>query len=141
MRHTEAFAAHAGAICFWCLVMKFVLLTEDSELVEAAREGFHPSDTFISFEDPLSALNACEGVDLFFVDLLATLEEPNKIAGYEGFAEAKMEHPQAKDVPLVLIAPPDDYELDFMAGWPDFVFAHIRRPVTAKIFRRASTWV
>lgn len=52
-----------------------------------------------------------------------------------------MSHPVAAGIPLVLVAPPDGYELDFMAGWPDFVFAHIRRPVTAKIFRRASTWV
>jgi hypothetical protein len=91
--------------------------------------------------DAAEALDACEGADLLFVDLLATLEEPHKIAGYEKFAELKMGHPAAKDVPVVLIAPPDDYELDFMAGWPDFVFAHIRRPVTEKIFRRASTWV
>jgi hypothetical protein len=42
---------------------------------------------------------------------------------------------------LVLIAAPDDYELDFMTGWPDFVFGHLRRPVTEKIFRRASTWI
>ncbi len=123
------------------LGMKFVLLTDEQELIDAARAGFHPSDTFVAFEDVDKALDACEGADLFFVDLLATLEEPNKIAGYEKFAEKKMEHETAKDVPLVLIAAPDDYELDFMAGWPDFVFAHIRRPVTEKIFRRASTWV
>ena len=121
--------------------MKFVLLTREAELVEAAKAGFHPSDTFSSFENIDEALDACEGTDLLFVDLLATLEEPHKIGGYEKFAEKKMEHEKAKDVPLVLIAPPDDYELDFMAGWPDFVFAHIRRPVTEKIFRRASTWV
>ena len=36
---------------------------------------------------------------------------------------------------------PDDYELDFMTGWPNFVFGHLRRPVTEKIFRRASTWI
>lgn len=79
--------------------------------------------------------------DLMFVDLLATLREPHKIEGYEEFAMGKMAHETARDVPLVLISPPDDYELDFMAGWPNFVFAHVRRPVTYKIFRRASTWV
>lgn len=121
--------------------MKFVLLTGDAELVRAAESGFHPSDSFVSHAAIGDALDACSGADLIFVDLLATLEEPHKIAGYEKFAEVKMEHPAAKDVPVVLIAPPDDYELDFMAGWPDFVFAHIRRPVTEKIFRRASTWV
>ncbi len=121
--------------------MKFVLLTNDSTMVESAKEGFHPSDTFESYEDVELALNACDGTDLLFVDLLATLDEPNKIAGYERFAHAKMAHEVAATVPLVLIAPPENYELDFMTGWPDFVFAHIRRPVSAKIFRRASTWV
>ena len=121
--------------------MKFVLLTQERELVDAAKAGFHPSDSFTSHKKIEEALNACKGADLLFVDLLATLDEPHKIAGYENFAAMKMAHLAAKDVPLVLIAPPDDYELDFMAGWPDFVFAHIRRPVTEKIFRRASTWV
>lgn len=121
--------------------MKFVLLTQDKEMVDCAREGFHPSDEFEAFHEAAKALDACNGADLVFVDLLATLEEPHRIAGYEKFASMKMEHPLAKEIPLVLISPPDDYELDFMAGFPDFVFAHIRRPVTAKIFRRASTWV
>lgn len=121
--------------------MYFVLLTKDPVLVEAAKEGFHPSDTFATFEDWSEALESCHEADLIFVDLLATLDEPHKIAGYERFAQAKMGHDGAKDVPLVLIAPEDDYELDFMAGWPNFVFAHVRRPVNAKIFRRASTWV
>ena len=106
-----------------------------------AKEGFHPSDTFESYSDWGQALDAATDADLMFVDLLATLEEPNKIAGYEKFAQAKMDHAVASKVPLVLISPPDDYELDFMAGWPDFVFANIRRPVTFKHFRRASTWV
>jgi hypothetical protein len=123
------------------LVMKFVLLTRDAELREAAAAGFHPSDEFVSFEDVQEALDACESADLLFVDLLATLEEPHKIWGYERFAESKMGHPTAMGVPLVLISPPEDYELDFIVGWPDFVFANIRRPVTEKIFRRASTWV
>ena len=52
-----------------------------------------------------------------------------------------MAHEKAKNVPVVLIAPPEDYELDFMTGWPDFVFGHVRRPVDYRIFRRASTWV
>jgi len=121
--------------------MKFVLFTKDPEMVEQAKEGFHPSDTFEAFSDAENALNACKGADLFFVDLIATLDEPHKIAGYERFAEFKMGHAIAAHTPLVLISPPDDYELDFMAGWPNFVFAHIRRPVSAKIFRRASTWV
>lgn len=121
--------------------MKFVLLTKDAEMVEAAREGFHPSDQFVHFADADEALDACEGADLLFVDLVSTLDEPHKIGGYENFASKKMGHPIAARTPLVLIAPPENYQLDFMTGWPDFVFAHIRRPVTAKIFRRASTWV
>lgn len=122
-------------------VMKFVLITKDPEVVQAARDGFHPNDTFQVFEDWLDALEASAGADMMFVDLLATLTEPGKISGYERFAMAKMTHEAAHAIPLVLIAPPEDYELDFMAGWPDFVFAHVRRPVDYRIFRRASTWV
>ena len=121
--------------------MKFVLLTLEQELKDAAKSGLHPSDDLVVHEDWVAALDDCRGADMIFVDLLATLDEPSKIAGYERFAEAKMDHADAKGTPLVLIAPPDDYELDFMSGWPDFVFAHLRRPVTEKVFRRASTWV
>ena len=123
--------------------MKFVVLTKDPEIVEAAKSpsAFPQSDTLAIYEDVAGALGDCEGADLLFVDLLATLTEPHKIAGYEDFAMQKMAHPEAKNTPLVLIAAPDDYELDFMTGWPDFIFAHLRRPVSEKIFRRASTWV
>ncbi len=121
--------------------MKFVLITRDPEIEAAAEEGFHPADHFFSYGDWTKALEDCHDADLLFVDLLATLDEPHKIAGYERFAEAKMSHDRAGAVPLVLIAPPTDYELDFMAGWPDFVLGHVQRPVSAKIFRRASTWV
>lgn len=121
--------------------MKFVVITKDSELEASAREGFHPSDECLVFSDWIPALDASAGADLMFVDLIATLLEPHKIAGYEHFAMAKMSHSAAGSVPLVLIAPEEDYELDFMAGWPDFIFGHVRRPVNYKIFRRASTWV
>lgn len=121
--------------------MKFVIITKDAEIEKSAREGFHPSDECVCYAKWQEALDQCEGADLLFVDLLATLVEKGKIAGYEAFAEAKMTHPIAFSTPLVLISPPADYELDFMAGWPDFVFAHIQRPVNYKIFRRASTWV
>ena len=121
--------------------MKFVLITKDSELEAAAREGFHPSDELVVYSEWAGALPDCHGADLLFVDLIATLHEPHRIAGYEQFALAKMAHPIAGPVPLVLIAPPDEYELDFMAGWPNFVYGHVRRPVNYKIFRRASTWV
>ena len=120
--------------------MRFVLITKDPEMEAEARKGFDPYECQ-SFEEWTPALDAAAGADLIFVDLLATLTEPNKIAGYERFAQAKMAHPVASAIPLVLIAPPEEYELDFMAGWPDFVFGHVRRPVDARIFRRASTWV
>lgn len=121
--------------------MKFLVITKDPELEEAARKGFHPSDEMVAYADWPEALEKSEGVDMMFVDLLATIREPHKISGYEEFATAKMASPIAKDIPLVLVAVPDDYELDFMTGWPNFVFGHVRRPVTEKIFRRASTWI
>lgn len=121
--------------------MKFIVITQDQEIEEAARKGLHPDDTTEFFRDWQPALDACHGADLLFVDMLATLAEPNKIAGYENFALAKMRHEHANGTKLVLISPPENYELDFMAGWPDFVFLHYRRPVDYKIFRRASTWV
>jgi hypothetical protein len=121
--------------------MKFVLVTKDADLVKATEGAFQHDDQLVIVERWQEALEICEDADLMFVDLLATLEKPHKIAGYEKFAEGKMDHPKASLTPLVLIAAPDDYELDFMAGYPNFVFAHLRRPVTYKIFRRASTWV
>lgn len=121
--------------------MKILLVTQDQEMVEAARNGFHPSDEMSVFATWQECLENCAGAELMFVDLIATLEEPGKIAGYEKFAMAKMAHEVAGQVPLIVITPPADYELDFMAGWPDFVLGNIQRPVTDKIFRRASTWV
>lgn len=121
--------------------MKFILVTKDPEIVAGTQGAFQPEDELVIFDNWMAALESAEDADLMFVDLIATLIKPHKIAGYEQFAEAKMSHPVAAATPLVLIAPPDDYELDFMAGYPNFVFAHLRRPVTYKIFRRASTWV
>lgn len=121
--------------------MKFIVITQDPDIEEAAKKGLHPDDETTVFAEWQAGLDACSEADLLFVDMLATLEEPNKIAGYENFAMSKMRHPKAKDVKVVLISPPEEYELDFMAGWPDFVFLHYRRPVDYKIFRRASTWV
>ena len=121
--------------------MRFIVITKDEEMAAAAREGFHPSDELEIFSDWREALEKTEGTDLMLVDMLATLEEPHKVAGYERFAQAKMAHESARGVPLVLISPDLDYEMDFVLGWPDFVFANVRRPVTYKVFRRASTWV
>jgi len=106
-----------------------------------AREGLHPSDELQTFAEWPEALADSKGADMLFVDLVSTLDEPHRIAGYERFAMAKMEHPVASPIPVVLIGAPADYDLDFMAGWPNFVLGHIQRPVSVKLFRRASTWV
>ena len=121
--------------------MKYILITQDAEVESAARLGLHPSDEFLVFSEWEEALEKATETDLIFVDMEATLLEPNKVQGYEVFAKAKMEHPVAAAVPTVLISPPPEYDLDFMAGWPDFLYGHVRKPVTYKIFRRASTWV
>ncbi len=121
--------------------MRFVLVTKDKKMADEARKGFHPDDELLVFSDWQEALDACEKADMILVDQIATLEKPHKIAGYEKFGEAKMKHKKAKSVPLVLISPEEGYELDFMVGWPNFVFANVRRPVNYKIFRRASTWI
>ncbi|MBA4291576.1 hypothetical protein C0431_01260 [bacterium] len=128
-------------LVFYSQDMKFVLVSKDPEVVKATEGAFQPDDELLIFDTWPPALEACTDADLLFVDLIATLDKPHKIAGYEKFAEAKMDHATASTTPLVLIAQPDDYELDFMAGYPNFVFAHLRRPITYKIFRRASTWV
>jgi hypothetical protein len=121
--------------------MRFVLITRDREIVEATEGAFQPDDELLVFADWRDALGSCDGADILFVDLVSTLASPHKVAGYENFALAKMAHPVAGPVPVVLIAQPDDYEMDFMVGWPDFVFAHLRRPLSYKLFRRATTWV
>lgn len=121
--------------------MKISLITNDPDVVSAALEGFHPSDKTVVYESWQSALDSAKGVDLMFVDMLATLQVPHEIAGYEEFGIAKIEHAVAAKVPTVLISPPPDYKLDFMVGWPEFLVGNIQRPVSAKVFRRASTWV
>ena len=122
-------------------LMKFVLVTHDAGLAKEAKKGLHPTDKLVVCGDWSMGLDACKGADLLFVDQIATLEKPHKVAGYEKFGEAKMAHKSARSVPLVLISPEEGYEMDFVVGWPNFVFANVRRPVSYKIFRRASTWV
>lgn len=121
--------------------LRIVLLTKDSTVAEATKGAFQPDDELSIHSGWEEALEDCEGAEIFFVDILATLETPHRIDGYERFAQAKMSHPVAKDIPLVLIGPGQDYELDAMVGWPGFVFAHLSRPVTYKLFRRATTWI
>lgn len=123
--------------------MRYVLLSHDKEIIEAFKspESFLPSDELVVVDTKESLLEACEGADLIFVDLIATLDEPHKIGGYERLHDMKTANPKAAAVPLVLIAAPPNYELDFMVGWEDFVFAQMPRPITSKLFRRASTWI
>lgn len=120
--------------------MKTVLITRDAAVSAAAREGLGAEAVRIHPEWT-DALADAQGADLIVVDLLATLEEPGRIAGYEKFAYAKMDHPVAANVPLVLLSPPPEVELDFMTGWPDFLFAQVRLPVTADVFRRFARWL
>jgi hypothetical protein len=121
--------------------VRFIVISSDPQIVGAAKEGFHPSDEALFFEDWHKALDGAESADMMFIDLLDTLKEPHKIEGYEEFAAAKMAHPTASKVPLVLINAPDDYDIDSMVGWPDFLFGNIRRPVTSKVIRRMTTYV
>ena len=121
--------------------MKLVIITNDEEVVTAAKAAFRHEEEVHFFEDWRLALDASVGAELILVDLVTTLKEPHKIAGYEEFAYAKMAHETAKGVPLVLLSPPEGYELDFMTGWPDFIFAQLRKPVQEKVFRRVVTYL
>jgi hypothetical protein len=121
--------------------VKIALICKDAALIDEAKDAYERTDELKIFSDWREALAKSNGIDLMIVDLLATLEQEHLIEGYEKFAVAKMSNPKAKSIPLVLIAAPDDYELDAMVGWPNFVFGLVRRPVTMKIFRRISTWV
>jgi hypothetical protein len=121
--------------------MKYVVITKDEEVKEACKRAFYPDDYVTITSDWREGLAAGAQTDLMFVDLLATLEQPGRIAGYEKFAEVKMADPISGPVPLVLIWPPEDYQLDFMTGYPDFISQHIRRPVTYQVVRRATTYI
>jgi len=121
--------------------MRFIIISQDTEIFEAAKKGFHPSDRVDIYENWVQALDESEGVDLIFVDILSTLIEAHKIDGYEEFAHAKMQHPVADVIPLVLIGAGADYKLDFMVGWPNFLLGHFQRPIDYRQLRRASTWV
>lgn len=123
--------------------MRYVLLSHDSEMVAAFQspEAFLPNDELLVVDTKHALIEACPGSDMVFVDLIATLDEPHKIEGYERLYDMKNVSPEIAAVPMVLIAPPSGYDLDFMVGWPEFVFAQMPRPVTAKLFRRASTWI
>ncbi len=123
--------------------MRYVLFSSDLEIISAFKspEAFFPGEDLVVTKTREETIAACAGADMLFVDLVATLDEPNRIAGYETFHSMIVEDAVANAVPLVLISTPHDYDLDFMVGWPDFVFANMPRPVSPKLFRRASTWI
>ncbi|MBY0455871.1 MAG: hypothetical protein K2V38_00890, partial [Gemmataceae bacterium] len=70
--------------------MRFVLVTKDPEVRRATEGAFQPGDVLEIYEDWSEALDKCPGADLLFVDMIATLEIPHRVAGYEKFAHAKM---------------------------------------------------
>lgn len=123
--------------------MRYVLFSHDPEIVAAFKspEAFFPTDDLEVVTTSEACVAACRTTDMLFVDLVATLDEPHKIAGYERFHDLMEADETALNVPLVLISPPSSYDIDFMVGWEDFVFANMPRPVSAKLFRRASTWI
>ncbi|MBN8690713.1 MAG: hypothetical protein J0L72_07970 [Armatimonadetes bacterium] len=121
--------------------MKFVLVTKEKEIILAAEKAYGTHYQLKVHDHWGPALEDASDADLMFVDLIATLTEPGKIKGYEDFAEAKMSHEKSCGTPLVVFAPPADYELDSMVGYPNFLFAMVRRPITDRFFRQASGWV
>lgn len=121
--------------------MKFLLISRDTDVLDAAKEALHPSDVLVCEADWVKALDEAAGVDLIFIDLMATLDEAHKISGYEKFGGAKMSHAVAAEIPTVLISADPDYEIDYAVGWPGFLIGNIARPINYKQFRRAMTWV
>jgi len=121
--------------------MKFVLISKDEEIIESAQEAYGTHYSLTVYKNWSLALAECKGADLMFVDIVATINEPGKIQGYEDFAAAKLSNETSNPIPLVAIALPTDYEIDSMVGWPGFVIAMWHRPVDAKRFRQASGYV
>ncbi len=121
--------------------MKFVLISQDEQIVKAAMEAYGTHYDLKIHSDWRTAIEDHEGTNLMFVDIMATMKDPGKIEGYEIFAEAKLSHEGCKSVPLVAISLPIDYEVDSMVGWPGFIIALWHRPVDARKFRQASGYV
>lgn len=121
--------------------MTFALISKNPEIVAMAKSAYGTHYCLKVFSEWQAALEDSDGTDLMFVDLVSTLVDPGRIKGYEDFAHAKMGHPVAAAIPLVVIQPPHDYDLDAMVGWPNFVFAMVKQPVSERLFRQASGWV
>ncbi len=113
--------------------MKIIFITKDPEVEEVAKRSFPASEELQFYPDWSEALSASEGADLLYVDQEATLETAHKIRGYEVFAQAKQAHPVAAKVKTVLISPAPGYDLDFVVGWPDFLFQRIEKPLTKQM--------
>lgn len=120
---------------------KIVLVTKDNDLLSKAKKVFSGKVKLVVSDDWKTALEESNGTSLMVVDLMATLHKPKKIAGYEEFALAKMKHKSASKTKLVVIYPPEDYRLDAMVGWPNFVFAMLRKPLTLKDLKKITDWM
>lgn len=131
-------------MAIWTIIgqsMRLVLVSVDPDVVKEAQQAFDKMADLVVVADWRKGLDLCQDADMLFVDMLATLNEPHKIAGYEVFAQAKMSHDVAKDTPLVLIGPHPDYQLDFVVGWDGFLFSRLQRPVTWKMLLRITTYL
>lgn len=105
--------------------MRAILVTKDDELRTMAERATPPIMVCPEWTEALDQV--ADASDLIVLDLLAALDPPHRIAGYEKFAEAKMGHPRATSCRTILIGPPEGYELDFMVGWPGFLYAFYDR--------------
>ncbi|MEO7453520.1 MAG: hypothetical protein ABIV13_02010 [Fimbriimonadales bacterium] len=108
---------------------KVILISSDPALIADLRDVCGRRRLALSLEASWErALNVGVGSDLMILDLLSTLNPPNRIAGYIRFGEAKMKS-SAASLPLVLVGVPESYRLDGMVGWPGFLTAFVARPV------------
>lgn len=121
--------------------VKITVITRDPEVLECAKKAFRLDEVVQFFEDWKVAFESTEKPDMMIVDMVSTLDEPHKVAGYERFAHAKMDHALLKSVPLVMLNPPVGYDMDFYTGWPDFIFASLPKPITDKVLRRVVTYL
>ncbi len=120
---------------------KVILVTADPEVVSVAKEAYRDGVRLTITPHWNEALEGCGDADVLVVDMLSTLEKPHKIGGYVKFAQAKMSHEKARKTLLVLISVPEGYKLNGMVGWPNFLRAYLRRPLTARMFQRILTWL
>lgn len=121
--------------------MKVALITKNPVYGQLAREAEDEERKFVLFEDWREAFEHAAECDLMIADLISLLEKPHRIEGYRKFGEARLAHPIAARVPLVLIPAPDGYKLDGMIGWPNFLLGQLRHPITRETFRQVLRWI